>query len=164
MEGYYNIPVDDVKGLTALWQKVFHDSPEFIQRYLRLYADPNNYVVERNDNGDIIGMAHCPVIRDKYGNSYTYLYAVAVAPEYRGKGIASRLISKIISKANSDFIATIPASESLQRWYHDNFGFVYPDFTITLPDDYGFDLGTGDTATDIFMVKLLNTNDYETKR
>ncbi|MDE6715193.1 MAG: GNAT family N-acetyltransferase [Muribaculaceae bacterium] len=164
MEGYYNIPVDDVKGVTALWQNVFHDSPDFIQRYLQLYAIPNNYVVERDNAGEIIGMAHCPVIHDKYGNSYTYLYAVAVAPEYRGKGIASRLIHEVISKSTTDFIATIPASESLQKWYHDNFGFVYPDLAIALPEDDGFDLGTGDSATDIFMVKFLNTNDYETKR
>lgn len=164
MEGYYNIPVDDVKGLSALWQNVFHDSPEFIQRYLSQYAGKDNYVVECDDNGDIIGMAHCPVIHDKYGNSYTYLYAVAVAPEYRGKGIASRLINTVIKRAQTDFIATIPASVSLQKWYHDNFGFEYPDFAIALPDGDGFDLGTGDASTDIFMVKLLNTNDYETKR
>lgn len=156
MEGFYNIPADDAIGISALWQNVFQDSPDFIELYLKLYCDPNTYVVERDEKGNIIGMAHCPVISDKYGNRYTYLYAVAVAPEYRGKGIASRLINKVIDRAKTNFVATIPASESLQKWYADNFGFVFPDFPIALPDDTDFDLGSGNPATDIFMIKKLN--------
>lgn len=147
---------NDIAGIISLWIDVFGDSPEFVREFLSRFASPESVVLAHNENGMVIGMAHYPVLGDSFGNHYTYLYAVAVLPEYRGKGIASKLIREVINRTKTDILATIPASITLQHWYGANFGFEFPDFPIALPADIHFDLGTGSPESDIFMVKRLH--------
>ncbi len=115
-------------SLSALWNRVFGDSYEHINR-----------IFEDEYKNDILCFAHIEnekavsafyLLRSCLrfdGNSYNgwYLYAAATLPEYRSKGLMGRLIKEaqqFCINEGYDYISLVPADEELYGYYG-SFGF-----------------------------------------
>lgn len=102
-----------------LWGDVFEDKSEFIESFCN-YSDENNYIFTHSENEEIVSFLHLIPTNlpttERVLNGY-YLYAVATAPQWRGKGISTVLLEKSLKQLTYDFIITVPASESLFTFY-----------------------------------------------
>ena len=127
----------DVPAMRRLWHEIFGDPEELTEIFYIMLPDMGSAVVAVEDK-KIIGMAN--VINGmelmESGVQYVehvkeppvcgYIYAVAVAPEHRGRGIGKALCleaEKLAKKRESDIVCTLPASQSLYKWYKDIMGF-----------------------------------------
>ena len=84
-----------------------------------------------------------------------YLYAIATAAEWRGRGFAGGLIREAIdiSRARGyKAVMLIPSNESLVEYYK-RFGFGEPSYKLDFSN--GYDLGTGDAERDVAVVLTL---------
>ena len=84
---------DDIPLLQQLWQTVFGDPPAFTGRFYETFGADCALVAE--SDGEIVSMIHTLPTALSQNGLYTfgtYLYALATAPDHRGKGIASRLL------------------------------------------------------------------------
>lgn len=114
----------DVPEMSALWQAVFGDSEELVDSFLRLLPGMGTAAVAEV-NGKIAGAAYAVTgmeLVSAGGKAQTcgYIYAVAVAPEFRGSGIGRTLTERSAELARArgtEVICTLPAEESLYAWY-----------------------------------------------
>lgn len=135
-------------GCRKLWKEVFGDSDEFIDTFMRsIYNSENMLYIEKEKS--IISMLH--IIPFTFNSHKAgYIYAVATAPEERGKGLASMLMERAIEVSQEKGMTalfTIPANEGLRTFYS-KFGFTgrHPIEFITKEN---FDFGTGEKEKDI---------------
>ena len=125
--------VFDVPAMRRLWHEIFGDPEELTDIFYIMLPDMGSAVVAVEDK-KVIGMAN--VINGmelmEKGAHYVehvkepsvcgYIYAVAVAPEHRGRGIGKALCleaEKLAKKRESDLVCTLPAEASLYNWYKD---------------------------------------------
>lgn len=110
--------------LRSLWKTVFGDEDE----YISLFFD--NYFNEAEVMGAIEGsrlvsmLFLLPMKVKTMERSFDakYIYAVATLPEYRGRGISTKLLDethKYLKKEGIDLSVLVPASESLFKFYFD---------------------------------------------
>ena len=119
----------DIPALTALWKKTFGDSEELIGDFFRLLPDMGTAVAAEKD-GKIVGGAYVLTgmeLRGRPGKAPVcgYIYAVAVEEKYRHGGIGRELVEAAAEKARereAAFVCTLPAEESLYKWYEDILG------------------------------------------
>ncbi len=116
-----------VGSLITLWNKVFGDDEEYIKLFFKeAYFDGECFA--ETDDDEVISAFYLLKCSIKYqGKIYKgrYLYAAATLPEYRGKGLMAKLIDEAknyIKAQGLDFIALVPASDSLYDFYG-KFGF-----------------------------------------
>ena len=133
-----------------LWQRVFGDGREFIDLFLSEVHKPENMLV-RYGGGHVAAMLHIVEIETGYGPT-GYLYAIATDPAWRGRGLASELVTEAIATLRgrgARAVMLIPSEPSLKEFYA-RFGFE--DRRYALDFSEGFDLGTGDPSRDLAMV------------
>ena len=114
----------DVPEMSVLWQAVFGDSEALVDSFLELLPDMGAAAVAEV-NGTIAGSAYAVtgmelVSADGKAQTCGYIYAVAVAPEFRGSGIGRALTERSAELARAqgaEIICTLPAEESLYAWY-----------------------------------------------
>lgn len=114
----------DIPEMSALWQTVFGDSEGFVDSFLRLLPGMGTAAVAEV-NGKIAGAAYAVTgmeLVSAGGKVQTcgYIYAVAVAPEFRGSGTGHTLTERSAELARArgaEVICTLPAEESLYAWY-----------------------------------------------
>ena len=114
----------DIPEMSALWQAVFGDSEGLVNSFLQLLPDMGTAAVAEV-NGKIAGAAYAVTgmeLVSASGKVQTcgYIYAVAVAPEFRGSGIGRALTERSAELARdrgAEIICTLPAEESLYAWY-----------------------------------------------
>ena len=114
----------DIPEMSALWQAVFGDSEGLVNSFLQLLPDMGTAAVAEV-NGKIAGAAYAVtgmelVSADGKAQTCGYIYAVAVAPEFRGSGIGRALTERSAELARArgaEVICTLPAEESLYAWY-----------------------------------------------
>ena len=114
----------DVPEMSALWQAVFGDSEALVDSFLELLPDMGTAAVAEV-NGKIAGAAYAVTGMELVGSNGKvqpcgYIYAVAVAPEFRGSGIGRALTERSAELAHAqgaEVICTLPAEESLYVWY-----------------------------------------------
>lgn len=85
----------DLSALQALWQEVFGDPPAFTGRFYETFGADCALVAEID--GKIVAMIHPLPVALAQNGAYSfgvYIYALATAPDYRGRGIASRLLTE----------------------------------------------------------------------
>jgi len=84
--------------------------------------DEQSYHALVTDNNSLVGTARLTIVDDKNA----VMARVAVLKEYRGSGIATKLINALLSHAREINIDSIEihAHEHL-RGYYENFGFKY---------------------------------------
>ena len=130
-----------VSTLTSLWNKVFDDSEDYIKLFFKeAYSDSHCFGKIVDD--EVVSAFYLLKCIIKYdGKIYKgrYLYAAATLPEYRGKGLMGELINEALRYAENeklDFIALVPASDSLYDFYS-RFGFkeAMHKYKYTVSDD-----------------------------
>ena len=116
-----------IASLINLWHRVFGDDEEYIKLFFRkAYFNSDTFAITVDD--EVVSALYLLKAEIKCdGNTYEgrYLYAAATLPEYRGKGLMSQLIKEAAEYAagkNFDFIALVPASDSLYNYY-ERFGY-----------------------------------------
>ena len=134
----------------ALWMEVFGDEREDVDRFLTEYSDEQNMLLHR-EQGRVVAMLHIVDLTTDYGPT-AYLYAIATASEWRGRGFASELIRRAIALARErgyKAVMLIPSKESLVGYYA-RFGFGAPCYGLDFSN--GYDFGTGTPEKDIAQV------------
>lgn len=114
----------DIPEMSALWQAVFGDSEGLVNSFLQLLPDMGTAAVAEV-NGKIAGAAYAVTgmeLVSASGKVQTcgYIYAVVVAPEFRGSGIGRALTERSAELARArgaEVICTLPAEKSLYAWY-----------------------------------------------
>ena len=113
----------DISEMSALWQAVFGDSEGLVNSFLELLPDMGTAAVAEA-NGVIAGAAYAVTGMELVCSGKTkpcgYIYAVAVAPEFRGSGLGRALTERSAELARAcgaEVICTLPAEESLYAWY-----------------------------------------------
>lgn len=114
----------DIPEMSALWQTVFGDGEELVNSFLELLPDMGTAAVAEL-NGTVAGAAYAVTgmeLADADGKAQAcgYIYAVAVAPEFRGNGLGRALTERCAELAHTrgaEVICTLPAEESLYAWY-----------------------------------------------
>ena len=112
----------DQPELHALWETVFGDSPEVVQAFFgRFPPETAGWVLRREDkicSAAYLLPGNWLMEPDRYRPA-GYVYAVATAPEERGKGYAGRLMRALADMAQEREIVlyTRPAEDGLFPWY-----------------------------------------------
>ena len=109
----------DPAQLAALWCQVFGDPPELAERFLSLLpAFGCGFAAV--EEGRVLGAAYWIDGLTLAGEKCGYLYAVAVRPEARGRGLGAALSRRCFeegAKRGAVYRCTVPAEPSLFDWY-----------------------------------------------
>lgn len=136
-----------------LWMEVFGDSREDVDRFFIDVHSPEN-LLTHSEPERVVSMLNIVEINTDYGAT-AYLYAIATAAEWRGRGFAEQLIRQAIAISKQrgyKAVMLIPSEESLVGYYQ-RFGFGEPLYKLDFSN--GYDLGTGDKERDIAQVLTL---------
>lgn len=114
----------DIPEMSVLWQTVFGDGEGLVRSFLELLSGMGTAAVAEV-NGKIAGAAYAVtgmelVSADGKAQTCGYIYAVAVAPEFRGSGLGRALTKRSAELARdrgAEVICTLPAEEPLYAWY-----------------------------------------------
>ncbi len=114
-------------SLISLWKKVFGDDENYIKLFFKeAYFDGECFAeIVENEVVSAFYLLKCSIKFQGKIYSGRYLYAAATLTEYRGKGLMGKLIveaQNYIKSEGLDFIALVPASDSLYDYYG-KFGF-----------------------------------------
>lgn len=136
----------DREGLSDLWVTCFPGDEAFRDYFLKEVFEPRNAFVYA-DGDRIVSMAHIlPMEIDYHSNVVPagYIFAVGTDPEYRGRGLAARVLEQIFAELrhrNIPLAILVPQKDSLFEYYK-RFGFaeVFGLTTVKLrregiPDD-----------------------------
>lgn len=129
---------EDHAQLKALWMDVFGDGPKEVDTYFSLRHSDENMLVwaEAGRIGAMLTMLPLTLVHDQAAYPARYIYAVATAPQMRGRGIAGLLLEKageIIREEGGAAALLVPASQSLfdyyqKRAFHTAFSLNVVDF------------------------------------
>ena len=141
------------REMREMWHEIFGDEIHEIDSFLVNHSDAIPLIYK--ENGKIVSMLYI-VPLEVVCKKVAYIYAVATKPEYRGRGIASKLLSEALQlikdSGRYDMVALIPSSTESKRLYS-RLGFEDTQMPIEFPaNDY---LGTGSVPHDLAMtIKL----------
>jgi len=110
--------------LSKLWKDTFHDSDDYVSLIFDNYYDPCFSECEETGGDVVAGLVGIPY---EFGNASRkirglYLCGLATKPQYRSRGIMTRLLDRGNDKAREAgfaFTFLIPADESLRKYYRD---------------------------------------------
>ena len=141
------------REMREMWHDIFGDEYHEIDSFLLHHADSIPLI--HKEDGKVASMLYV-VPLEMWEQRVAYIYAVATLPEYRGRGIASKLLSEALryveESGEFDCAALIPSSTESKRLY-ERLGFVDVQRPMFFPaTDY---LGTGSTPHDLAMVYTL---------
>lgn len=109
-------------AIKALWQECFGDAGEYVEFYLSAHDLQKNVLVWLEDGVPVSMLSLLPatIVAGENSFSAAYVYAVATAKAFRGRGISSRLqeaAHEHLRSAGIQAVVTVPASESLYEFY-----------------------------------------------
>ena len=145
----------DELACKELWQTCFGDEEQFIDSFLiRYYSRRRMLSIERD--GRMAAMLHLLPFESELGRT-TYIYGVASAPEYRGRGLATELMReamRLAGERGDDALFLIPTpGEEWLRDFYGGFG-LEGRIPVEFVTRDGFDFGTGRAADDVAMLWL----------
>ncbi len=122
----------DMQELKQLWCSVFCHPPELVDAFFSLLPEMGCGCAAVH-GGHVLGAAYLihgfTLVRPhKAPVRCGYLYAVAVDPAARGQGIGaavSRGAAELGKQHGAELICTLPADESLYRWYGNTLAMTY---------------------------------------
>ena len=143
------------REMREMWQDIFGDERHEIDSFLIRHADAVPFI--HKENGEVVSMLFVVPLR-MWEQRVAYIYAVATREEYRGRGIASKLLSEalryISESGEFDCTALIPSSTESKLLY-ERLGFVDTNTPMHFPaTDY---LGTGSEPHDLAMICHCNS-------
>jgi len=135
--------------MRKMWHEIFGDEIHEIDSFLINHSDSIPLI--HKENGEVVSMLYI-VPLEVVCKKVAYIYAVATKPEYRGRGIASNLLTKALrvirASGRFDTAALIPSSTESKRLYA-RLGFEDTQMPMEFPaNDY---LGTGSVPHDLAM-------------
>ena len=114
---------EDRDALVALWHRVFGDPEAYVEEFFRLLPEIGSGVAAV-ENGRPVGAAYIvtdlQLCEGEIIRRCGYLYAVAVAPEARHRGLGaalSRAAAALGRARGAELICTLPAEPGLYAWY-----------------------------------------------
>ena len=142
------------RQMIALWSEVFGDEQQDIEDFfVRLY-DPALTFTHSFDN-QTVAMLHIIPLQSETEN-IAYIYAVATKEQFRGRGIASALLTsalRTIEQGRFHRAMLIPADQTSAKFY-ERFGFrATGELFNSFHFDIDYDLGTGNSEQDFVMVR-----------
>ena len=137
--------------MRAMWHEIFGDDMAEIDSFLVRHSDAVPLIYK--ESGRVVAMLHIVPLQ-MWEQRVAYIYAVATAPEYRGRGLASKLLWEALQYAlergDFDCVALIPSSSESKRLY-ERLGFEDIQKPMIFPaNDY---LGTGSPPHDLAMTR-----------
>ncbi len=108
----------DLPALRALWQQAFHDSDSFLDRFFHTAFSPPRSRLAAVDG--VIAAALYWFPASCRGQSLAYLYAVATAPPFQGKGLCTGLMENtraLLDGHGMGGIVLVPGQPSLFSFY-----------------------------------------------
>ena len=116
IESVFSVAPDE---LAALWHEVFGDPPALARAFFGgLPAFGCGFAAV--EDGKLLGAAYWLDGLELAGEKCGYLYAVAVYPEYRGRGLGAALSRACFEEGKrrgASYRCTAPAEPSLFGWY-----------------------------------------------
>ena len=106
----------DLPDVKDLWQKIFGDDGEFIDRFYEAFPIKDNAFVAKIGE-KTVGMVNALDCKLRYENEIfcgKYIYALAVSDDYRGKGIARALLEAC---EEGSFVLLVPETPKLFDMY-----------------------------------------------
>lgn len=108
----------DRPGVESLWIDVFGDTPEYVRLFIDAHFDPDSFLIVRRD-GEIAAM--CALLKTEFvaggaPASARYVYALATARKWRGRGLATRIIDKALEISGTPLIL-LPENDELRSFY-----------------------------------------------
>ena len=139
------------REMRAMWHDIFGDDVAEIDSFLVRHTDAIPLIHKEDDR--VVSMLFVVPLQ-MWEQRVAYIYAVATLPEYRGRGIASKLLNEALQLVEQsrkfDCVALIPSSTESKRLY-ERLGFEDSQKPmIFLASDY---LGTGSVPYDLAMIK-----------
>ena len=120
---------EHINSLKHLWHTVFGDAPSVIDAYFDAFYSPDLTAVEYAD-GELAGAAYVmpagELVNGDSKSKCAHIYAVAVYPEFRGRGFGITVTNRAVDLAKkAGFTAVVlhPAEESLFGYYEKHCGF-----------------------------------------
>ncbi len=112
----------DIKSLKILWNTVFGDSKEVVDRFFENTASLENIICVKDGNNVISALYIIDADIKNIGKHYKsmYIYAVATHPDYRNKGLMTMLFNKLFEIAGNrlvSYIFLVPEKEKLFEMY-----------------------------------------------
>lgn len=108
-----------------LWAAVFGDGADFQRRFYDLCAPEGPLILK--EDGALCSMLALPEVTLTFSDGWSvrggYVYALATAPEHRGKGCAALLLDfakSLLRERRADCILTVPAEPSLFDFFGAN--------------------------------------------
>jgi GNAT superfamily N-acetyltransferase len=132
----------DVPALKALWHTVFGDNCIVIDHFFEVYFSPDRTVVVSCESAPAAAAYVVPdgdlVLPDGTRYPCAMIYAVAVHPDYRGRGFGaavSRESGRIAIKAGFPAVVLKPADAGLFDFYekHTDFRAFFSAYEFELP-------------------------------
>lgn len=119
-----------IPQLKKLWKECFADDDAYIDGFFAAMYQ-NEHVLLEEENGVLMGASFFlpgeiwleQTKTDGGWQAVRYVYALAVYPQYRGRGIAARLLQKARQIYDAPLIAE-PAQESLIEGFYEPLGFT----------------------------------------
>ena len=139
------------RDMRELWHDIFEDDYDEIDSFMVRHSDALPMI--HKEEGRVVSMLYVVPLQ-QWDKRVAYIYAVATAPEYRGRGLATRLLGKAMQYAKEsgrfDCAALIPSSTESKQLY-ERLGFEDLQRPMAFPaSDY---LGTGSVPHDVAMIK-----------
>ena len=114
---------EDHTALVELWYRVFGDPVSYVEEFFRILPEIGSGVAAV-ENGVPVGAAYMitglELCERDTSRRCGYLYAVAVEPNCRGRGLGGRLsqAAAALGRARgAELICTLPAEPGLYAWY-----------------------------------------------
>ena len=108
----------DIGALKTLWQEVFGDTEEWLDRFFANCFSENRYHGIWRDGKVASALYWFDCTID--GQKLAYIYAVATDPKFRGRGLATRLMAethRILSENGYAGAILVPSEEKLFDFY-----------------------------------------------
>lgn len=124
-----------IPQLKQLWKMCFADEDAYINDFFKAMYE-KEYVLLEEENGVLMGASFFlpadirlePSAAGGFWQPVRYVYALAVWPQYRGQGIAARLLRRARELYDAPLLAE-PADEGLVEGFYRPLGFM-PDFYL----------------------------------
>ncbi|MGN1419279.1 MAG: GNAT family N-acetyltransferase [Acutalibacteraceae bacterium] len=116
-----------IENLSALWQKVFGDEPDYIDLFFKkpYYKSKTFAAFDGDKIVSVLYLMHSQIRFDGEIFDGFYLYAAATDPDYRKQGLMGTLLheaEQYTAAAGKSYISLVPANEHLYDYYS-KFGF-----------------------------------------